>query len=175
MDILLVDGYNVINSWPELVALKGNLEHARDKLVDILASYSAYKGYRVMVVFDAHAVTGEDSHLEVVPGGLQVVYTKAGETADSYIERAAYQLVRAGRGVYVVTSDWDEQLTILGVGAWRVSTRELRSEVLEMDKRIAEGYGGSVLRQRRHELQNRLGQDVIRRLDEMRKGRGPQE
>ena len=48
--VLLVDGYNVINAWPELVALKDNLEHARDKLVDILAGYGAYKDYKVLVV-----------------------------------------------------------------------------------------------------------------------------
>jgi predicted RNA-binding protein with PIN domain len=175
LDILLVDGYNVINAWPELVALKDNLEHARDKLVDILASYSAYKDYKVIVVFDAHAVTGGHSSIIAVSGRLQAVFTKEGETADSYIEKAAYQLVRAGRGVYVVTSDWAEQLTVLGAGAWRIPARELRSEVLEMDKRIAEGFGGSVPSKRRHELQNRLGQDVVRRLDEMRKGREPQE
>jgi uncharacterized protein len=170
-DILLVDGYNVIYAWPELTALKDDLELARNKLMDILAGYGAYKDYRVVIIFDAHAVTRGKTSLETVTEGLQVVFTKEGETADSCIERMAYQLVRQGQGVYVVTSDWAEQLTILGVGAWRVTARELRSEVLEADKRIRESYGGSLLGCGRSELGNRLGRDIAARLNDLRRGR----
>ena len=59
MDLLIVDGYNVINAWPELIAAKDNLEYARDKLVDILGEYGAYKGFRTIVVFDAHMTNGK--------------------------------------------------------------------------------------------------------------------
>ena len=169
--VLLVDGYNVINAWPELVALKDNLEHARDKLVDILAGYGAYKDYKVLVVFDAHASSGGSTFEETAGGAVQVVYTREGETADSYIERATYQLVREGTGVFVVTSDWAEQLMILGAGAWRISARELRNDVLETSEMIKEGYGKNILNYRRQELQSRLGRDVAQRLDDMRKGR----
>lgn len=170
-DMLLVDGYNVVNAWPELAALMDNLEHARDKLVDILGGYGAYKDYKIIVVFDAHGVKGPDITLEVLPGKLQVVYTKQGETADSYIEKTAYRMVREGLDVYVVTSDWAEQLTILGVGAWRIPVRELRNEVLQMDKRIHEGYGKTSFNGRRRELEGRINQDVLKRLNEMRQGR----
>jgi uncharacterized protein len=172
-DILLVDGYNVIYAWPELAALKDDLELARNKLMDILAGYGAYKDYRVVIVFDAHAVAGGKPSLETVSQALQVVFTKEGETADSCIEKMAYQLVRQGQGVYVVTSDWAEQLTILGVGAWRISARELLGEVLEVDKRIREGYGGILLNYRRNELENRLGRDITKRLNDLRRGRRP--
>ena len=170
-DFMLVDGYNVINAWPELIVFKESLEHARDKLVDILAGYGAYKDYRVVIVFDAHAAAGADVCYDVLPDKLQVVYTREGETADSYIEKMAYQLVREGRGVYVVTSDWAEQMVILGVGAWRVSARELRNAVLAMNKEIEHAHEENVLNRRRHELGNRLGEDILKRLDEMRRGR----
>lgn len=50
--ILLVDGYNVIGAWPELSFLKDrDLEAARDKLVEWMAEYQSYTGYRVVVVF----------------------------------------------------------------------------------------------------------------------------
>ncbi|MDR3563000.1 MAG: NYN domain-containing protein [Negativicutes bacterium] len=174
-DILLVDGYNVINAWPDLSALKDDLEHARRKLVDILSGYGAYKDYRVVIVFDAHAVAKGKTCQETISEGLEVVFTREGETADSYIEKAAYQQVRAGHGVYVVTSDWAEQLTILGAGAWRISSRELLEAVLEADKRIRETHCRSILNHRRHELANRLGREVSERLDGMRRGRKPQE
>ena len=48
----IVDGYNVINSWPELIALRGDLSEARDRLVHILAEYGAYEKYNMTVVFD---------------------------------------------------------------------------------------------------------------------------
>lgn len=170
-DVMLVDGYNVINAWPELIEVLDNLEHAREKLVDILAGYGAYKDYRVVIVFDAHAVQGADVCSEVLPGRLQVVYTKEGETADSYIEKLAYQLVREGFGVYVVTSDWVEQLVILGAGAWRISARELRNAVLDMNKHIKADHVETVFNRRRHEIGSRLAEDVLKRLNEMRRGR----
>ena len=60
--------------------------------------------------------------------GIHVVYTKEAETADSYIEKATYDLSREHR-VRVATSDALEQMIILGHGARRMSARELRFEV----------------------------------------------
>jgi hypothetical protein len=37
------EGYNVINTWPELREL-GNLEHVQAGLVELLASYGAFRG-----------------------------------------------------------------------------------------------------------------------------------
>ncbi|RKJ19121.1 hypothetical protein D7X33_45850, partial [Butyricicoccus sp. 1XD8-22] len=40
MNILIVDGYNMIGAWPELVQLKQkDLAEARDRLIEILAEY----------------------------------------------------------------------------------------------------------------------------------------
>ncbi|MBP2645655.1 MAG: hypothetical protein H6Q75_1095 [Firmicutes bacterium] len=170
-DFMLVDGYNVINAWPELITLKDNLEHARDKLVDILSGYGAYKDYIIVIVFDAHATAGDRSVIEAVPGHLEVVFTKEGETADSYIEKTAYQLVRQGEAVYVVTSDGAEQMTIFGVGAWRIPARELLSDVRKADKLLRDGYTDSVLNRRRREIGGCVSREVMEKLDEMRRRR----
>ena len=98
----IVDGYNVINLWPELTALRNDLSEARDKLVHMLAEYGAYEKYDMTVVFDA-LFTADDERVEQVNKHLEVVYTGKGETADSYIERLAYDSVRMGREVHVVT------------------------------------------------------------------------
>ena len=97
----LVDGYNVINAWPELMRLRGNLNEARDVLVHILTEYGAFENYEMTVVFDAF-FTEEEEHELQISDRMKVIYTGAGETADSCIERLAYT---AGREVYVVTSD----------------------------------------------------------------------
>ena len=55
MQILLVDGYNIIGAWAELRKLKNiNLLDARDRLIELMAEYKAFTGIRVIVVFDAH-------------------------------------------------------------------------------------------------------------------------
>lgn len=60
MDILLVDGYNIIGDWVELQELKKErLADARDRLIERMAEYRGYKGWRVIIVFDAHLVPGD--------------------------------------------------------------------------------------------------------------------
>ncbi len=169
-DILIVDGYNVVNAWPELAALKdNNLEHARDRLIESILSYSAYREYRAYIVFDAHEASGADRYIQFM-GHLEVVYTKEGETADSYIEKLTYGLVRQGRRVYVVTSDWAEQILILWAGAYRISARELLKDYKSV-KREMKDYSRSGSNNLRHEISDRLNDDIIKRLDELRKSR----
>lgn len=168
-DILLVDGYNVIHDWPELIAFKDHLDHARDRLVDSLAGYGAYKNFQVVIVFDAHGIPGE-STCRTVFKDLEVVFTSEGETADSYIERQSYCLVRQGKRVFVVTSDWEEQRVILGAGAFRIPARELGQDVREYKKTAGEEFGDSVLNYQRQELANRLSREVRQRLDDIRRG-----
>ena len=168
MELLIVDGYNVINAWPELIAIRDNLEYARDKLVDILSEYGAYKRFRTVIVFDAHMTT-EKSSSQSQNGLLAVIYTKEGETADSYIEKMVYEYARHNKRIYVVTSDWAEQMFILGAGAYRISARELKNDVIAVKKEIATNLSRKVLARDRHELGNRLEKDILKRLDAMRR------
>ena len=123
-----MDGYNVIFSWPNLTdTAKESLEEARRELLDILCDYQGLKQNSVTVVFDAHRARGGLGSKQWY-GNIRVVFTKESETADNYIERAAGAMARHG-GVRVVTSDYTEQIVILGKGASRVSTREFFNEV----------------------------------------------
>lgn len=168
MELLIVDGYNVINSWPELIAIKDNLEYARDKLVEIISEYGAYKGFRTIIVFDAHMTTGR-SVSQGQAGVHEVVYTNEGETADSYIEKLVYDLGSQNRRIYVVTSDWAEQMFILGAGAYRISARELKNDFATVKKEIAAGLSRRIVARDRHELSSRLQEDIMKRLDAMRR------
>ena len=89
MEYYLVDGYNVINAWPELIRLRANLDEARDVLLHILTEYSAFENYEMTVVFDAFFTEDEEHELSIAEK-MKVIYTGAGETADSCIERLAY-------------------------------------------------------------------------------------
>ena len=170
IDHLIVDGYNVINAWPELNELKDqDLQHARDSLIGILAGYGAYKDMKVSIVFDAHSVPGQDN-IEIINSHLEVVYTNEGETADSCIEKMVYSQMRHCGRVYVVTSDWAEQITVLNFGAYRISAREFRLDVQAVNKAMRDGFSETALTCRRHELENRLDQKVREKLDRIRRG-----
>ena len=73
----IVDGYNVINAWPELIRLRGNLDEARDVLVRILAEYGAFENYEMTIVFDALFTEDEERVIEL-GRRLRVIYTGAG-------------------------------------------------------------------------------------------------
>jgi predicted RNA-binding protein with PIN domain len=126
-EYLLVDGYNVIFSWKNLKKLAdSSLEDARVKLLDILCDYQGFAQNTVICVFDAHHAHGAgelEKHFNIY-----VVYTRTGETADNYIERAAASFSKRDF-VRVVTSDYLEQIIVIGHGAIRVSAAEFEREI----------------------------------------------
>lgn len=166
-DYLIVDGYNVIYDWKELEEYREDINHARDRLVDWLASYGSYKDYQVLVVFDAHSLAGQQRSYPVYPN-LKVVFTNENETADSLIEKTAYRLAKAGVNVYVATSDGAEQQIILGVGAYRVSARELRNDVIRTAKSMKKRSKGQETQTDRNEIEGRVSEKVRQKLNELR-------
>ncbi len=135
-EYLLVDGYNIIFAWDELKELaRQDVSAARSALCDLLSNYRGAKQCEVILVFDAYKVKGNPGSVEK-NNGIYVVYTKEAETADSYIEKATYDLSRDHK-VRVATSDALEQLIILGHGALRVSARAFHQEVEETQGQIS--------------------------------------
>lgn len=127
-EMLVVDGYNIINSWDRLkeVAVV-DFEQARLELLEILSEYHHYSGIKTIVVFDAHLVKGSIRKEEEYKG-ITVVYTKENELADHYIEKMLDELGRIKR-IRVATSDRTEQEIILSRGGTRLSARELEAEI----------------------------------------------
>ncbi len=67
MKIIFVDGYNVINSWPDLKIKKNNnFDGARRSLIDTMHNYGVYNDCKVIIVFDAHKVLGSIQKVEAV-------------------------------------------------------------------------------------------------------------
>ena len=136
-EYLLVDGYNVIFAWDSLRELsKGNIEGARNALINILCNYQGYRKNEIILAFDAYKVKGNVGEVEKI-NNITVVYTKEAETADMYIEKASHKLSKNNR-VRVVTSDALEQLIILTNGALRVSAKEFLFEIQQVEQSIRE-------------------------------------
>ncbi|PLT35352.1 NYN domain-containing protein [Bacillus sp. V5-8f] len=127
-NILLVDGYNIIGAWPELRELKDkDLSSARDRLIEIMAEYQAFTGYRVIIVFDAHFVQGIERKYKNFQ--VEIIFTRENESADERIEKLASDLNNIKTQIHVATSDFTEQWVIFGQGALRKSARELLNEM----------------------------------------------
>ena len=127
-EYLVVDGYNIIFAWEELKSLaKTSMDAARTALVEILSNYQGYRRCKVIIVFDAYKIKGGERRQEK-HGSVDVVFTKEGETADTYIERLTYEMNGKYR-VRVATSDRQEQIIALGNGAFRLSASELKREI----------------------------------------------
>lgn len=168
-EYIVVDGYNVVHAWPELIKLKEeSLEHARDRLVHILADYAGLSGDRVVVVFDAHQVRGAGSARFEEINGVQVFYTREEETADAMIERLVGEMPRDGY-TRVVTSDWDEQRIILGRGAYRMTPGELHQRVQRAKKENQEPYTRKGPTD--GYLENRLAENIRRMFEQWRRKR----
>ena len=134
-DYLLIDAYNVIFAWDSLKAIaETDIEGARQALINILCNYQGYRKCELILVFDAYKVKGNSGEVERV-NNINIVYTKEAETADMYIEKVSHKLAK-NHLVRVVTSDYSEQLIILGNGAFRVSSREFQNEVEAVEEEI---------------------------------------
>ncbi|MBE9100235.1 NYN domain-containing protein [Vacuolonema iberomarrocanum] len=130
--LLLVDGYNIIGSWADLIQLKDavSLEAARRQLIEDLLGFSASRNYRTEVVFDAH-YQRRPSARETLTSYFTVAYTDYLQTADTYIEARCARLrpEMHRQHVIVATSDRSHQQTVLGFGASWLSAQQLQTEV----------------------------------------------
>ncbi len=71
--------------------------------------------------------------------GIMVAYTKEDETADAFIERTVHQLGEKYR-ITVATSDNLEQMTVLSLGALRMSAGNLKEEIERSNREAYEEY-----------------------------------
>ena len=134
---LIVDGYNMIFAWEDLAeTAKHDLSAARRHLKDLLTGYAAFRKCRTILVFDSYRQPGSEKYLDA---GIQVVFTREGETADAYIQNLAAQFGGNYR-VSVASSDGLVQLSALGSGVLRVSARELRQEIDRAQKEMRQYY-----------------------------------
>lgn len=111
---ILVDGYSLLHSWPELAP--GKPRHsaaARDELIRRLTLYRDATQTPISVFFDG---AGRTRGTEVVSTPeVEILYSRAGQTADQMIERTAHRLQPYGE-VLAVTDDVAERETVIALG-----------------------------------------------------------
>jgi hypothetical protein len=128
---LIVDGYNLLHAHPAYASLiQSDIDTARARLVADLAGL-AQGGRRIVVVFDGGGNPRSDGTPHHV-GKLAVIFSPAGTTADTVIERLAARARSRGEHAIVVTSDTATRQAVRS-GSVSVLTSEHFIEDLTVD------------------------------------------
>ena len=133
--MLIVDGFNVLRSgrrYKDIVGPNPDWDHdafnrAREALINDIASYSGSE-WDATVVFDGGGnVESTGESLKV--GGVRVVFSPAGFSADTVVEKLAHEGRAASIEVMVVSSDASIQDTVFGLGVDRMSAEGFSREI----------------------------------------------
>ncbi len=138
---LIVDGFNVLRSGSRYKNIEGpnpDYDHdwfnrAREMLVNDVVHYAG-TDWKASIVFDGGGnkeSTGESQNV----GGVEVIFSPAGVSADKVIEKLAYESRQHHLEVLVVTSDATIQDTVFGLGVDRMSAEGFS---IEMDRYYAD-------------------------------------
>jgi len=130
---ILVDGYNLLafiqqqakfgefknssllHNWPELApGAPRHSERARDELIQMLTHYHDATGEPITIFFDG-AGAPKNAPKNESNRSVEVLFSRAGQTADDLIERAAHRFQEYGE-VLVVTDDNAERDVVGGFG-----------------------------------------------------------
>ncbi len=112
---ILVDGYSLLHSWPELAP--GKPRHsaaARDELIYQLTRYRDAIHTPITIVFDGAGAPTGTPKTHSTPE-LEILFSRAGQTADDIIERVTHRMRSFGE-VLAVTDDNAERDTVIALG-----------------------------------------------------------
>ena len=131
--LLIVDGYNVLRSGSryrldsEEDYTDDAFNSARDRLIDDVVSLAG-RDSSAIIVFDGGGNQFSTGQPTMV-GGVRIVFSPAGQSADKVIEKLARDARERGVETMVVTSDASIQNTVFGDGVDRMSANGFSREV----------------------------------------------
>ncbi|MBR5259967.1 MAG: NYN domain-containing protein [Eggerthellaceae bacterium] len=133
--LLIVDGYNVLRSGtrykrnpaPHPDYTDDTFNTARERLINDVINFAG-RDYKAVIVFDG-AQNEFSSGATEKRAGVQIMFSRAGESADKVIERLSYDARERMIETLVVTSDATIQDTVFGGGVDRMSADGFSQEV----------------------------------------------
>ena len=156
LPLLVVDGYNVIGATPRYSSLVDEhagagaladvaslsrdpyghdpFESARFVLMNDVATYAQGR-YDAVVVFDA-AENLSDDRPTFRPGGVRMMFSRTGESADTVIERLVVRAREQNREVTLVTSDNTIRATVGGIPVTTISSQLLAHDMKTMNDEV---------------------------------------
>lgn len=131
--LLIVDGYNVLRSGKRYARIVGpdytddTFNTARETLINDVVNFAG-RDWRAIIVFDGAKNNFSTGEAESV-GGVRIVFSPAGQSADKVIEKLAHDARERQVETLVVTSDATIQDTVFGFGVDRMSADGFSHEI----------------------------------------------
>lgn len=169
--LLIVDGYNVLRSGQRYIHMRRDADYThetfnrvREALISDVAAFAGSE-YRAVIVFDA-AQNPESAGESQKIGGVKVVFSPFGSSADKVIEKLAHDAREQRVEVMVVTSDATIQDTVVGGGVDRMSANGFSLEMEDLGEEAARDRTVEV--SRKATVADRLDPAVLEKLKAMR-------
>lgn len=131
--LLIVDGYNVLRSGSRYKRISSpdytddTFNTARERLINDVINFAG-RDYKAIIVFDG-AQNEFSSGSTEKRAGVQIMFSRAGESADKVIEKLSHDARERMIETLVVTSDATIQDTVFGGGVDRMSADGFSQEV----------------------------------------------
>lgn len=153
---ILVDGYNVIKRDASFQTLSAkSLAEARQLLVNQLGSRYRHTPHQVIVVFDGDGM----SEQTIQDRRVRIIYSRAGETADSVIARLAASAQAEGREVELYSDDSEVRQSVVQQGGRVGSTNQLTKHLNAAPAELAR------LSQHRQQARRQYGLDPTQKYE----------
>ncbi|OQA22214.1 MAG: YacP-like NYN domain protein [Actinobacteria bacterium ADurb.Bin346] len=171
-DLYIIDGYNFIFNHKKPAKLSSSrLTELRNTLIENLLQFKSYISCDIITVFDARNSENLARNSEI-SDGIQVIYSKKGETADSIVENIVHSNENYDR-IFVVTSDNLQQKVVFRHNIYRKSIREFSLEMKESRKKISDRlkYQKAFSEKSFYSIEKRIGRDLKEGLENIRQGK----
>lgn len=171
--VLIIDGYNVIRNNNRYAGLGADYESsstwnkAREMLINDAAQVKQEAYEHCTIVFDGAGNPQSTGQPKSV-AGIDVIFSPTGVSADSVIERLAYDARERGFEVVVVSSDFAIQSTVFGGGVTRRSSLGFAGDAVEIEaerKSLAKSP-----RAQKFTIADRLDEETRAKLDAIVRG-----
>lgn len=173
LELLVVDGYNVIHASPRYERLVSDHsddpysrdvhERARTALIADVAAFAQHR-YEPVIVFDGAGNVSADRP-NLPQAGVRIEFSPTGVSADTVVQRLCTEAREAGRACSVVTSDGTIQATVMGKGVTRISARMFVEEMQLFDADVKEAEEAPDIKLT---LGSRLSPDAVAKLAALR-------
>ena len=170
--LLIVDGYNVLRSGSRYACIKqpdytdDTFNTAREALINDVINYAG-RDTRAIIVFDGAFNEYSRGEVEKI-GGIQIMFSPAGQSADHVIERLAHDARERSIETIVVTSDATIQDTVFGGGIDRMSAEGFCREMMLHDEGVQVNTSPDT--PRKNTVASRIPADMLQKLKALRDG-----
>lgn len=168
--LFIVDGYNVLRSGRRYKELTDpdytddTFNAVRERLINDVIGFAG-SAYQAVIVFDGAKNEFSTGAQESI-GGVKVMFSPAGQSADKVIEKLAHDARQRNIETLVVTSDGDIQDTVFGGLVTRMSANDFGREMESLNEDTHERE--TSIGTKKNPLAARLDPETVAKLQRLR-------